>query len=320
MRIMISYTREDVERVEKLVEGLRRLGHEPWYDRSLHSGESWWSVILRSIVESDAVLLAISPSFLQSHACTAERQFAVSVNRPLLAVKVTPVEHSVLPVELAGLHILDYTQPTEDSAFDLVRSIGALPPAPPPPRPLPPAPAVPLSYLNTMRDRISGPELDMNSQLSVVARLSDGMRSGDAEERQGARELLLVLSRRGQLYEQPAQLLRAALGNDQEGPPPDRPRPRAGGAPPYPAGPPPAWSPPAQPPNAGTSKPVKVLAWIGGIVVAFVLLGIALQSCGGGDPTAGSVCLVEPSTGYTIWYDSVTGNPELDADGYFIQC
>lgn len=189
MHIMLSYTREDRDRVERVVDGLRRLGHEPWYDRSLHSGENWWNVILQSIATSDAVLLAISPSFLVSHACTAERQFAVAMRRPLLAVMVAPVGHSVLPVELAGLHILDYTQPSEATAFELVRSIDALPPAPPPPNPLPPAPPVPLSYLNSMRDRISGPPLDVNSQMSIIAQLADGLRSGDADESNGAREL-----------------------------------------------------------------------------------------------------------------------------------
>lgn len=223
MRMMISYTREDRERVSALVENLRRLGHEPWYDQSLHAGENWWNVILQNIAQSQAVLLAISPTFLQSHACSAERNFAMTLNRPLLAVMVAPVAHSVLPRELAGMHILDYSQPTEQSAFELVRSIQALPPAPPLPQPLPPAPPVPLSYLNDLRDRISGPVLDLGGQLEVVARLSDGLRSGDAEERRGARELLQALSQRGQLYDQPAQMLRAALTDghpDEPGPDP----------------------------------------------------------------------------------------------------
>lgn len=242
MKIFVSYNRVNQRAVETMVDALRSLDHEIWFDRSLHLGQDWWKAILDQIEHADALLLALSPEFLASKACTAERLYAARLGKPLLPVKVAPVNDAVLPGELAYLHVLDYVRPTDKSAIELVRGVRGLPPAGPLPQPPPPRPAAPLSNYIDLRDRICGGPLAKTDQFAIIAELILGTRSDDPEERQVAHELLVDSGRSQHLWVPPDRLLRdelAKLGNGlptvQIAHPPD--------SSPEPAPPPPAPTP-----------------------------------------------------------------------------
>ncbi len=256
MRVFISYAQEDRPQAEHLKQRLLDLGHTPWSDSGLHGGQAWWDEILHRIRECDALLLLISPSFLASQACLLERQYATLLGKHLVPVMVAPVPHHILPSELAPLQIVNYVQAGEAAAYALAKAAATIRTARQLPHPLPPAPPVPLSYLNSLRDRMSRPALTMDEQLEIVEVLSRGTRAEDSEERRAARELLEMFCRRTDLYESASRRAHERLAH---GPVPLLP-------------PPPPQQAAAHARRGGTPPVVKALAWIGAIFVALVVL------------------------------------------------
>jgi hypothetical protein len=115
---------------------------------------------------------------------------------------------------------------------------------------------------------------DPRRQHQIVTDLEGGLRSGDQEERATAHELLQQFAQHPARLADPAQRAQtslAALG--VHGPP--APPTRGQGWQGQPAGP----SGPPTATGAGRSTGVTVLAWIGGGVVALVLLLVLLVSC-----------------------------------------
>jgi len=258
VNIVISYAREDRAVVEELVETLRLLGHDPWTDAGAHSGARWWDEIVLRIQQCDLLLAVTSPASLVSKACTLERQYALALDRLLLPVQVAQVNMQGLPSEFAQIHFFDYRTRDSASTGRLYRALAQLPPPRPLPRPLPPPPPPPLSYLNLISDRVSALVPDPYLQDRIVTDLATGLRSADPEERTTAADLLRRFAEHPQSLQGPAERARQALA----GVPRERPAWQGWqGGPPLPG-------------PAARSKVTKVLAWIGGVTVVLVGLGV----------------------------------------------
>lgn len=282
MAIFVSYARRDQAKVQHLVAKIRQLGYEAWADESLRGGQRWWDEILEQIRHCDALLVVVSPASLQSHACTLERQYATMLGRPLLPVLVEPVPHNILPAELAVLQATNYAQPGEAAAFALASAVMRLPAAEPLPDPLPPPPPVPLSYLTSLSHRMSVPILALEEQLDIVGRLETGLRAVDPEEREGARELLTVLARRGDLFVETQRRIDRAMPEPVT---PSGPGPAGAPASPvYPGYP----GYPGYPAPTGRSSRGLVLALAGGagvLIIALVASAVVLIGDRGTGPS-----------------------------------
>lgn len=266
MQIVISYAREDRAVVAELAGTLRAWGHDAWTDAGAHSGARWWDEIVGRIQGCDVLLAVTSPASLVSNACTLERRYAMALNKVVLPVLVTPVNMQGLPPDLANIHFFDFTVRDVPAAGRLFQAVQQLPPSAPLPRPLPPPPAPPLSYLNAVADHISALPPDLDQQHRIVTALIGGLRSPDPEERAAATEFVRKFLQHPGKYHDPAERAREALARASS--------PQPGG---------PAEAPP--PPPAKQSRITKVLAWIGGVTVALVGLGIWIGIEGSGAPT-----------------------------------
>lgn len=134
VKIFLSYSREDqniLARFRTSLEALRkaRLVDSIWYDALIEPGEKWEEKIQENLIDSDIVLLLISPSFIASEFCfTNEMGRAVSLHnegklvlipiliRPCLWQVVKPIsEIQVLPKN--GVPITDKKWDNEDTAY-----------------------------------------------------------------------------------------------------------------------------------------------------------------------------------------------------------
>lgn len=109
-QVFISYARQDQDKVRALAGGLRQLGCQVWLDEALTGGMKWWDTILAHIQSSDIVVVAVSPSSLQSVAVSRESQYARSLGLALLPVIVEHVHFETLPAELAIVQAVDFVQ------------------------------------------------------------------------------------------------------------------------------------------------------------------------------------------------------------------
>jgi hypothetical protein len=190
--VFVSHAREDRASADRLHRRLEPLGYTVWLDTELKGGQIWWDQILANIAACDVFLAVVSRASLNSVACRREREYAQSLHKPILPIGVEPISQA-LPRDLSVAHLVDYSAPGEDAAFALAAALRALPPAPPLPQPMPPAPPVPLSYLSDLTDRLAAPDLTRSQQNAILDELEPALRSGDAEERDGALQLLATM-------------------------------------------------------------------------------------------------------------------------------
>ena len=214
MNVFVSYARRDRAAVEIIVEDLRRAHHDVWIDEELTGGQSWWDTILAQIRSADLVVLPLSPALLKSRACSAEFGYARACRRPMLAVMVDKVAPQMAPPEIANTQIIDYLEHTPAAAIGLMTALASVPTDPPLPDPLPPQPVIPMSYMNTYRERLAELSLTLQQQSLLLSELRAHL--GDDNDRDVAVGLIGELRRRNDITESIGQRDRRPAGDPRE--------------------------------------------------------------------------------------------------------
>ena len=199
MRIFVSYARHDRQTVDALIQDLRRARHDVWVDEELTGGQSWWDTILGTIRGADLFVVALSPDWLKSKACAAELNYATACNRPVLPIMVGRVSPQMAPPVIANAQILNYLERTADAAISLVTALAAARSPGPLPQPLPAGPPVPMSYMNTYRERVDQLSLGFQEQSQLLSELRAHL--SDDDDRASATELIVRLRHRGDIAE-----------------------------------------------------------------------------------------------------------------------
>lgn len=198
MAIFISYSSQDRTSLEALTTALKRAQQKVWFDQELGGGDAWWNAILEQIRSSDVFIVALSNNWLQSKPSQAELRYAQALNRPILPVKVGPVD-SVRVNPVSTLQIIDYQNPTVDAGIQLVTAIHALTDkAPPLPSPLPEEPPLPFGYIMRLGNTLSEKELTPQQQLQLLVELRSGLDEdgSDPSARSDIAQLLRMLRMR----------------------------------------------------------------------------------------------------------------------------
>lgn len=216
MKVFLSYTSRDREKIGALQSGLHSLGCSVWLDQELTGGQRWWDRILQQIRECDAVLVAVSPALTSSEACRRETDYAQRLSKPVLPVMVETVGADVLPPWLATLQIVDFRAADGAAAFSLAGAINQLPNAPDLPDPLPDPPPVPLSYLGELAERIRHPNLSLDEQLAIVGKLKMGL--SKPGERDAILGLITEFNDRDDLFRAAARELDSLVIRESAGP------------------------------------------------------------------------------------------------------
>ena len=192
--IFISYSRHDEREARFLGQTLEKLGYRVWIDQAeLRMGEDWWRGILHAIREHDVAILVVSRAWLESDACTAERNYVRAVHRHVLPVLGHGAEPDILPADLLPIQagqISDIRRITD--------AVDRLAPRPLP-DPLPPEPPMPIGWQVVAAAVDARDELDVDVQLTAVRFLLDKTRSPDPAKRQRARRLAAAFARRPDL-------------------------------------------------------------------------------------------------------------------------
>ncbi len=207
----MSYARRDREAVEALLQDIRRARHDVWLDEELTGGQSWWETILGTIRGADLFVVALSPDWLTSKACAAELHYAVACNRAVLPIMVGRVSPQMTPPVIANAQILDYIERTPDAAISLVTSLSLTRPGGPLPEPLPAGPPVPMSYMNTFRERVDELSLTFQQQSLLLSELRAHL--SDDDDRDSATELIRRLRSRGDITESIGKEIDALLSS-----------------------------------------------------------------------------------------------------------
>ena len=198
MAIFISYSSQDRTSLDALTTALKRAQQKVWFDQELGGGDAWWNAILEQIRSCEVFIVALSNNWLQSKPSQAELRYAQALNRPVLPVKVGPVD-SVRVNPVSTLQIIDYQNPTVDAGIQLVTAIHAMrDKAAPLPSPLPEEPPLPFGYIMRLGNDLSEKELTPAQQLQLLIELRTGLDEDgdDPSARSDIAQLLRMLRMR----------------------------------------------------------------------------------------------------------------------------
>ena len=125
--VFIAYARSDGPAVHTIAERLRSRGIETRVDiEDLPIGVDWASTLKEFIRNADTILFVITPAAMKSQWCLTEVEFAVRFNKRILPVLLKPVPEDVIPLGLARLQYLIFTDINDERAFNtLVDAIHA---------------------------------------------------------------------------------------------------------------------------------------------------------------------------------------------------
>jgi hypothetical protein len=175
MGLFVSYSSQDRSAIDPLTTALRRARQQVWFDDELGGGEAWWKEILDPIRSCEVFIVALSNHLLESKPCQAELRYAQALQRPILPVRIGPVD-TMRANPLASLQVIDYQNPSVDTGIQLVTEVHALAGQPRPlPSPLPDEPAVPFAYLMRLSSTLAEQDLDPRQQTHLLTELKSGL-------------------------------------------------------------------------------------------------------------------------------------------------
>jgi hypothetical protein len=207
MHVFISYDRADSEAARRIRGFITEADVQTWMDDELGLHEEWWAQVLGAIRECQTFVVVLSPDSVASRACRAELDYAVELQRPIVAVMVRPTEIEKAPPSIALGQVVDLTDPTVERGIKLVMELRSLPAPPPLPEPLPPEPAVPASNFDRYRSLVDSESLGYKDQWALLTDLKPHL--DVQEDRPKAAALLVSLARRQDVVRQVAQAIDA---------------------------------------------------------------------------------------------------------------
>lgn len=113
--IFISYSRNDVEKVDGFVDSLEDAGHKVWIDRKgISGGKKWRKQIVNAIDESAAFIVFLSWDSIDSQNVETELTLAHDKRRHIIPVLLEQVDiPQDMEFQLAGLHQIDCSESSE---------------------------------------------------------------------------------------------------------------------------------------------------------------------------------------------------------------
>jgi len=112
-KVFISYSRKDLNFVERLYKSLREKGYDCNYDKAEHddinSGlseeDEWWDRLKVHITECDVMIFIVSPASAASKVCDEEIAYAKALSKRVIPILLMPVDFNKVPPRLGALNV-----------------------------------------------------------------------------------------------------------------------------------------------------------------------------------------------------------------------
>lgn len=128
MRIFISYSHQDKVVVDKIVERLKRAGHDVWLDRlKLKPGDNITEKIERGIRQAEAMVIVVSNNYMNSHWAQREISMLALSEISSKETRIYPVllDDSTVPTYLTSFLYINLSKDFQGGLNKLISSIGS---------------------------------------------------------------------------------------------------------------------------------------------------------------------------------------------------
>ena len=117
-QVFISYSRRDLDFVERLAEDLKAAGLEVWYDLSgLDGGTRWGREIQLAIQQSQGFIVVLSPNSVESDWVEKEFMYAYKLKRKIVPLLYQPCDP---PIWFINLHFIDVQETNYQHHFPVI--------------------------------------------------------------------------------------------------------------------------------------------------------------------------------------------------------
>jgi len=111
--VFVSYKREDVARVRKLVAALRGSGLDVWWDEDIPASAPWEATIEKALADAKAVIVCWSPASVASENVRSEARVAREDKR-LIQIFVEPCSTPLFFGERQGVDLSSWRGRADD--------------------------------------------------------------------------------------------------------------------------------------------------------------------------------------------------------------
>jgi len=117
-QVFVSYSRKDLDFVERLAEDLKAAGLEVWYDLSgLDGGTRWGREIQSAIQQSQFFIVVLSPNSVESDWVEKEFMYAYHLKRKIVPLLYQPCDP---PIWFINLHFIDVQETNYERHFPII--------------------------------------------------------------------------------------------------------------------------------------------------------------------------------------------------------
>jgi len=122
--IFISYSHEDLNSAQKIVDALAEHNLDTWIDwKSIPKGEDWWEHIQNGIQEANVFLFIVSPDSASSDVCNDEINHAVANGKRILPVVIRDVRPGDIHPEISKRNWIFWRKGKDDFNTALEQSL-----------------------------------------------------------------------------------------------------------------------------------------------------------------------------------------------------
>ncbi|HEY9739288.1 MAG TPA: toll/interleukin-1 receptor domain-containing protein, partial [Coleofasciculaceae cyanobacterium] len=122
-QVFISYADEDRATMEKIRSSLRRESITVWTNKTdIQTGEAFEEAIKRGIEQADNVVYLLSPDSVTSDDCQRELEYALSLHKRIIPVRVRETEVMLVPGELRYSQYIDLSDNVREEDYLLDES------------------------------------------------------------------------------------------------------------------------------------------------------------------------------------------------------
>lgn len=106
LNIFISFSKNDIEFVDKLIEGLERDGRfELFIDPDLGTSADGWRARVGSLIENaDTLAFVLSPESARSKSCLQELEYALEMSKRIVPILLQPIGGTELHPQMAAFN------------------------------------------------------------------------------------------------------------------------------------------------------------------------------------------------------------------------
>ena len=128
--IFVSYAHKDSPSVFRIIEKLNARGYRIWYDEGIEPGSEWPEYIANHLIRAEMVLSFLTPNAVNSVNCRREVNFALSKDKPVLAIYMEKFEIPAgMELQLSSQqNVLYYNYDSEERFLDKVETCQYLSP------------------------------------------------------------------------------------------------------------------------------------------------------------------------------------------------